>query len=516
MRVDHAPQRMTRNLHNYWKSGENVLYNHYSKESKSKTEINAEVHRVWEIMRPWIIAAFTFCCSLFPGFSLSDPSVTYGGTSPLTYAVRVPTISRDIMYGIVFDAGATGTRIHIYTFRPSSTRPSLEIDGEIFESLKPGLSAFAQQPEQGAESVRSLLQLALDNIPSTHWKKTPLLLKATAGLRLLPALQAEALLQEVRKVFSSSPFLVPGNSVSIMDGTDEGVLAWITVNYLTGLLDGDRTVGILDLGGGSTQITFLPLAKATLDQTPADFLTSFELFNSTYRLYTRRYFIITCLALDISPCLEVLSLLLWTISLLPYGSHSVRSFYTAAMCYLGLGLKAARLAVLGASVSAAEQNQTFRSHCVPADVEARWTFAGITYTYAGQSDGLVGFDACYSEVQHILQGKFHHVDEIHGRRFYAFSYYYDRAVDTSLIEHEDVGELTIRDFAGKAQEVCDHMDRFTSQSPFLCMDLSYITALLREGFGFEEDTIIQLAKKVREIETSWTLGAIIQELQHLL
>ncbi|XP_075185601.1 nucleoside diphosphate phosphatase ENTPD5 isoform X6 [Anomaloglossus baeobatrachus] len=385
MRVDHAPQRMTRNLHNYWKSGENVLYNHYSKESKSKTEINAEVHRVWEIMRPWIIAAFTFCCSLFPGFSLSDPSVTYGGTSPLTYAVRVPTISRDIMYGIVFDAGATGTRIHIYTFRPSSTRPSLEIDGEIFESLKPGLSAFAQQPEQGAESVRSLLQLALDNIPSTHWKKTPLLLKATAGLRLLPALQAEALLQEVRKVFSSSPFLVPGNSVSIMDGTDE-----------------------------------------------------------------------------------------------------------------------------------AEQNQTFRSHCVPADVEARWTFAGITYTYAGQSDGLVGFDACYSEVQHILQGKFHHVDEIHGRRFYAFSYYYDRAVDTSLIEHEDVGELTIRDFAGKAQEVCDHMDRFTSQSPFLCMDLSYITALLREGFGFEEDTIIQLAKKVREIETSWTLGAIIQELQHLL
>ncbi|XP_075185599.1 nucleoside diphosphate phosphatase ENTPD5 isoform X4 [Anomaloglossus baeobatrachus] len=472
MRVDHAPQRMTRNLHNYWKSGENVLYNHYSKESKSKTEINAEVHRVWEIMRPWIIAAFTFCCSLFPGFSLSDPSVTYGGTSPLTYAVRVPTISRDIMYGIVFDAGATGTRIHIYTFRPSSTRPSLEIDGEIFESLKPGLSAFAQQPEQGAESVRSLLQLALDNIPSTHWKKTPLLLKATAGLRLLPALQAEALLQEVRKVFSSSPFLVPGNSVSIMDGTDEGVLAWITVNYLTGLLDGDRTVGILDLGGGSTQITFLPLAKATLDQTPADFLTSFELFNSTYRLYTRSY--------------------------------------------LGLGLKAARLAVLGASVSAAEQNQTFRSHCVPADVEARWTFAGITYTYAGQSDGLVGFDACYSEVQHILQGKFHHVDEIHGRRFYAFSYYYDRAVDTSLIEHEDVGELTIRDFAGKAQEVCDHMDRFTSQSPFLCMDLSYITALLREGFGFEEDTIIQLAKKVREIETSWTLGAIIQELQHLL
>ncbi|CAJ0940808.1 unnamed protein product [Ranitomeya imitator] len=267
---------------------------------------------------------------------------------------------------------------------------------------------------------------------------------------------------KVRKVFSSSPFLVSENSVRIMDGTDEGVLAWITVNYLTGLLHGDHTVGTLDLGGGSTQITFLPLAKATLDQTPADFLTWFELFNSTYRLYT----------------------------------HS----------YLGLGLKAARLAVLGASASAAQQKQMFRSHCFQPDLDAEWTFAGITYRYGGQSDGLVGFDSCYSEVQRILQGKFHHVDELQSRRFYAFSYYYDRAVDTNLIEHEDGGELTVRDFAVKAPK----------KSPFLCMDLAYITALLREGFGFEEDTTLQLAKKVQDIETSWTLGAILQELQPLI
>ncbi|XP_077123515.1 nucleoside diphosphate phosphatase ENTPD5 [Ranitomeya variabilis] len=423
---------------------------------------------LWETMRPLLFSTFYF--SLLPVFSLSDPSVAYDVKFPS--ALAVPNISNTIMYGIVFDAGSTGTRIHVYTFRLSSTGSSLDIVGEIFESLKPGLSAFAGQPEKGAESVRSLLHLAQDNIPPTHWQKTPLLLKATAGLRLLPEHQAEALLLEVWKVFSSSPFLVSENSVRIMDGTDEGVLAWITVNYLTGLLQGDHTVGTLDLGGGSTQITFLPLAKATLDQTPADFLTWFELFNSTYRLYT----------------------------------HS----------YLGLGLKAARLAVLGASASAAQQKQMFRSHCFQPDLDAEWTFAGVTYRYGGQSDGLVGFDSCYSEVQHILQGKFHHVDELQSRRFYAFSYYYDRAVDTNLIEHEDGGELTVRDFAVKAQEVCDHMDRFTLQSPFLCMDLAYITALLREGFGFEEDTTLQLAKKVQDIETSWTLGAILQELQPLI
>ncbi|KAG8562165.1 hypothetical protein GDO81_015609 [Engystomops pustulosus] len=240
----------------------------------------------------------------------------------------------------------------------------------------------------------------------------------------------------------------------------------------TGRLHGDRSVGTLDLGGASTQITFLPLAKATLDKTPGNFLTSFELFNSTYRLYT----------------------------------HS----------YLGLGLKAARLAVLGASTSAAQQKQVFRSHCFPSAFQGEWTFAGIAYRYAGQSDGLVGFDACYSEVLQILQRKFHQVDEIRDRPFYAFSYYYDRAVDTSLIVYEDGGELTVRDFALKAKEVCDHMERFTSQSPFLCMDLAYITALLKEGFGFEEDTTLQLAKKVRDVETSWTLGAVFGVMQSLV
>ncbi|XP_056410493.1 nucleoside diphosphate phosphatase ENTPD5 [Hyla sarda] len=226
--------------------------------------------------------------------------------------------------------------------------------------------------------------------------KTLLVLKATAGLRLLPEHQANALLMEVRKVFSASPFLVPENSVSILNGTDEGVLAWITVNFLT-----------------------------------------------------------------------------------------------------------------------AQQNRTFRSHCFPAAMDADWTFDGVTYRYTGPSDGLEGFDVCYTEVRRILQRKIHLIKEIQDIRFYAFSYYYDRAVDTSLIEYEDGGELAVRDFALKAQEVCDHMDGVTWQSPFLCMDLTYITALLRHGFGFREDTTLQLAKKVRGVETGWALGAIFRELQAL-
>nr|DBA14731.1 TPA: hypothetical protein GDO54_005657 [Pyxicephalus adspersus] len=348
---------------------------------------------------------------------------------------------------------------------------ALELDGEIFESVKPGLSAYANKPEKCADAVRSLLHLAQDAIPSSHWKKTALILKATAGFRLLPVDQAEGLLSEVRKVFKASPFLVPENSVTILDGTDEGILAWISVNFLTGRLHGDRSVGTLDLGGGSTQITFLPLNKATLDETPWESLVSFELFNNTYRLYTQSY--------------------------------------------LGLGLKAARLAVLGASVSVAQKKQTFHSHCFAPNLDGSWVFAGVTYKYGGHPDGLAGFNLCYSEVRPIVEGKLHQVDEFRRSPFYAFSYYYDRAVDCSLIDGETGGVLEVRDFAQKAKEVCDHMTSDSSHSHFLCMDLTYITVLLKEGFGFEDGTILQLTKKVRNVEMSWTLGAAFHMLQSL-
>ncbi|KAM9653244.1 nucleoside diphosphate phosphatase ENTPD5 isoform 3-T10 [Morphnus guianensis] len=342
-------------------------------------------------------------------------------------------------YGIMFDAGSTGTRIHIYTFVQKSPENLPELEGEIFESVKPGLSAYADQPEKGAETVKRLLDVAIEAVPPHLWKKTPVVLKATAGLRLLSEEKAQALLLGVREVFEESPFLVPEDSVSIMDGSYEGILAWITVNFLTGQLSGQNqhTVGTLDLGGASTQITFLPRFEETLKETPGDFLTSFEMFNSTYKLYT----------------------------------HS----------YLGFGLKAARLAALGAL----------------------------------NIEGETGFKPCYLEVLKVVKGKLHQPDEIRGSSFYAFSYYYDRAVDTNLIDYEQGGVLEVKDFERKAKEVCDNMERYNSASPFLCMDLTYITALLKEGFGFRDNTLLQLTKKVNNIETSWTLGATFHLLQSL-
>ncbi|PNJ15194.1 ENTPD6 isoform 10 [Pongo abelii] len=138
----------------------------------------------------------------------------------------------EVFYGIMFDAGSTGTRVHIFQFtRPPRETPTLT--HETFKALKPGLSAYADDVEKSAQGIQELLDVAKQDIPFDFWKATPLVLKATAGLRLLPGEKAQKLLQKVKEVFKASPFLVGDDCVSIMNGTDEGVSAWITINFLT-------------------------------------------------------------------------------------------------------------------------------------------------------------------------------------------------------------------------------------------------------------------------------------------
>lgn len=58
---------------------------------------------------------------------------------------------------------------------------------------------------QGGNTIRQLLKIAKKTVPEEEWKRTPVVLKATAGLRLLPVEKANALLDEVRHIFCFCP-----------------------------------------------------------------------------------------------------------------------------------------------------------------------------------------------------------------------------------------------------------------------------------------------------------------------
>ncbi|KAM9339432.1 ectonucleoside triphosphate diphosphohydrolase 5 [Symphorus nematophorus] len=392
----------------------------------------------------------------------------------------LPSLSRPanhsrIFYAVMFDAGSTGTRIHVYTFIHSDAVELPILDNEMFHSIKPGLSAYADSPEMAGHTVRMLLKVAKKTVPRLEWKRTPVVLRATAGLRLLPPEKAQALLDQVQHVFDESPFLVPDNSVSIMNGTNEGILAWISLNFLTGHLKPQtkKTVGILDLGGGSTQITFLPKLRKTIESVPvADYVARFDIFNSTFELYT----------------------------------HS----------YLGNGLMAARLATLGALGAEGLEWRVFKSSCLPKKFRDEWSFGGLTYQVSGDPDGYAGYKLCYQEVLKVVKGIIHQPYELEDSNiFYAFSYYFDRAVDAGLIDGVQGGMLQVRDFKKRAKEVCNKMTKYPPINSFLCMDMTYITCLLKDGFGFKEKTVLQLTKKVNNVESSWALGATLDHFHHL-
>uniref|UniRef100_A0A3P8UFL5 nucleoside diphosphate phosphatase n=1 Tax=Amphiprion percula TaxID=161767 RepID=A0A3P8UFL5_AMPPE len=364
-----------------------------------------------------------------------------------------PNMSR-VFYGIMFDAGSTGTRIHIYKFIQKDPVELPVLDNEMYHAVKPGLSAYKDNPEEGGNTIRQLLRIAKKTVPEDEWRRTPVVLKATAGLRLLPEDKASALLKEVRDVFDESPFFVPNNSVSIMNGANEGVLAWVTVNFLTGKTL--RTVGILDLGGGSTQITFLPKSRKTVQSAPPTYIARFNMFNHTYQLYT----------------------------------HS----------YLGNGLYAARLATLGALGADGLDWKIFTSSCLPKKFREDVTFGGTTYKVSG-FDCLPCYKLCYYEVMKVIKGIVHQPYEVKGSSiFYAFSYYFDRAVESGLIDSSRGGAVEVRDFKKRAKEVCNKMTKYRAISPFLCMDMTYITCLLKEGFGFKDNTVLQVR------ESDWGNG----------
>ncbi|KAL6105705.1 entpd5 [Pungitius sinensis] len=379
-----------------------------------------------------------------------------------------------VFYGVMFDAGSTGSRIHIYKFIQKDPVELPVLDSEMFHAVKPGLSHYKDNPEKGGDTIRQLLKIAKKTVPEEDWGRTPVVLKATAGLRLLPEDKANALLEEVREVFDESPFFVPNNSVSIMQGAKEGVLAWVTVNFLTGHLYSNtrKTVGILDLGGGSTQITFLPKSKKTVQSAPPTYIAQFNLFDHQYQLYT----------------------------------HS----------YLGNGLFAARLATLGALGADGLDWKVFTSSCLPKKFTDDLTFGGNTYKVSGIPDGYAGYKLCYYEVMKVIKGIVHQPYEVKGSSvFYAFSYYFDRAVDSGLIDGSRGGSVEVRDFKKRAKEVCNKMTKYRAISPYLCMDMTYITCLLKEGFGFKDNTVLQLSKKVNNVETSWALGATFDYFRNL-
>ncbi|XP_051893445.1 ectonucleoside triphosphate diphosphohydrolase 2-like [Pristis pectinata] len=201
-------------------------------------------------------------------------------------------------YGIVIDAGSSRTTVFIYKW-PSgkenntgivSEHSSCQVEGA-------GISSYEENPAKAGNSLKACLDKALRSVPSERHTETPLILGATAGMRLLNLTNPEAtqdILAEINSTLRSYSFSSRG--AKILSGKEEGVFGWVTANYLMEnfikygwvgkwFYPARHTVGAMDLGGASTQITFVPGEAVKEPESEV----GLQLYGHHYTVYTHSY-----------------------------------------------------------------------------------------------------------------------------------------------------------------------------------------------------------------------------------
>uniref|UniRef100_A0A4W3IUX0 Ectonucleoside triphosphate diphosphohydrolase 2 n=1 Tax=Callorhinchus milii TaxID=7868 RepID=A0A4W3IUX0_CALMI len=194
-------------------------------------------------------------------------------------------------YGIVIDAGSSRSTLFVYKW-PSSRENNTGIVSQHSSCRVKGsgISGYANNPGNAGRSLKTCLEQALHDIPESSHKQTPLYLGATAGMRL-PRLNV---LTAVADTMRSYRFDFRG--AKVLTGQEEGLFGWVTVNYLQEnfikynwigqwIKPRKRTVGAMDFGGASTQLTF----ETTKSMENPNSLMVLKLYEHEYKVYTHSY-----------------------------------------------------------------------------------------------------------------------------------------------------------------------------------------------------------------------------------
>ena len=416
----------------------------------------------------------------------------------------------------MIDAGSTGSRIHVYKFNNCGSTPELE--DEVFKMTPKkeggaGLSAYKGDPEGAAKSLDVLMEAAMESVPDKLKSCTPIAVKATAGLRMLGSEMSQSILDAVRtRLETQYPFPVVSkeeNGVAILDGSDEGVYAWITTNYLLGKIGGpdkSPTAAVFDLGGGSTQIVFEPTFKGAHGGMPEKLAEGdhkyklsfggrdFELYQHShlgYGLMSARKSIHRQLVTDIheqNPADTT-----WI-------SQPITNPCIAPGMARAVDVELPEDHPLGAKISV---NMTGPS--TPAPAQCRRLAEKILVKDAECKLAPCSFNGVH---QPSLEKTFARED------VYTFSYFYDRTDPLGMPESYTLKELhhlteqvcsgeKLWDvFAGVPGAIEELKDR-----PEHCLDLSFQFALLHTGYEMPFDREVKIAKKIKGNELGWCLGA---------
>ncbi|KAM6244035.1 ectonucleoside triphosphate diphosphohydrolase 8-like [Porphyrio hochstetteri] len=405
-------------------------------------------------------------------------------------------------YGLVFDAGSTHTALFIYRWPiDKDNGTGIVSQVEVCTVSGPGISSYADDPAGAGASLKPCLDQAMKIIPAEQQWQTPTYLGATAGMRLLReqnSTKAERVFAEVAKAIGQYP--VDFRGARILTGSEEGSFGWITVNYLLETLvkcsiTGERihppvedVVGALDLGGASTQITFLP--GTTIDDSSTRALL--RLYGTNYSIYTHSY-----LCYGQKQALNMLMASLHQGSLPPQQiSHpcypkGYQENLTTADLYDSPCVRAP-------STPSPAQVLTVTGTGDPA---ACTTAIQELFNFTCGANRTCGFNGVY---QPPVRGQ-----------FFAFSGFYHNLHPLNLTGGQPLSTVnaTIWQLCTRSWEEVqkEFPTRNRTHLRDACAASSYILTLLLQGYKFNHETWLNIhfVRQVTNVDVGWTLGYML-------
>ncbi|KAI7735432.1 hypothetical protein M8C21_033033 [Ambrosia artemisiifolia] len=455
-------------------------------------KINRHRGAILVISIPLVLISFVLF--VMPGSSRDQSDGVLSGNRRFSPSYSLQSDPTSYRYAVVFDAGSSGSRVHVFCFDKNLDLVHIGNELELFEQLKPGLSAHAADPKEAADSLLPLLEKAEKVVPQSMREKTPVKVGATAGLRQLGVDASERILQAVKDVLKVKSSLKSNDDwVTVLDGTQEGAYQWVTINYLLKKLGKkySQTVGVVDLGGGSVQMAY---AISESDAAKAPRITNGE------DTYVKEMFLMGT------------------------------KYYLYVHSYLKYGLLAARAEILGVAKDS-------DNPCILAGYNGVYKYGGNEYKVSALPSGS-DWNKCREEALKALKvnepvcthmkctfgGVWNGGGGDGQKNLFVASFFFDRAAEAGFVDaSKPVAKVTPSDFQKAAQRACQttledaksHYPKVEpSNLPYMCMDLVYQYTLLVDGFALQPRQQITLVKQVEYqnslVEAAWPLGSAIE------
>ncbi|KPP72663.1 ectonucleoside triphosphate diphosphohydrolase 4-like [Scleropages formosus] len=450
------------------------------------------------------------------------------------------TSNPNLNYGLVVDCGSSGSRVFVYCWPRHNGNPHDLLDirqmrdqhrKPVVMKIKPGISELSATPEKASDYIYPLLSFAAQHIPKNKHQETPLYILCTAGMRVLPESQQEALLEDLRTdIPVHFNFLFSDSHVEVISGKQEGVYAWIGINFVLGRFDHNdddergavvevqvpgsdqqevlvrkRTAGVLDMGGVSTQIAYeVPKTEEVAKNLLAEFNLGCDAHRTehVYRVYVSTF--------------------------LGFGGNAARQRYEESVVSKTL----LQNKLLDQHVGESEDTPLL-DPCLPRGLKDEVGPVGqrLHLRGTGHFDGcrvlLQPFLNRTNETHSSLSGVYQPPIDYRNSQFYGFSEFYYCTEDVLRMG----GRYNATKYARAARSYCatqwdtlkERFDRglYASHADmhrlkYQCFKSAWMYEVLHSGFSFPVDyENLQTALLVYDKEVQWTLGAILYRTRFL-